>query len=499
MRTRLIAIALFLTSADARSQAPTAPTRFNVVRKLIQDGLARDSAPGLAIAVARGDSVLWEEGFGWADPEKRIPVTVNTPFYLASVTKTITATALMVLRERGRLELDRPANDYLGDAKLWSPRWNAAEATVRRLATHMGGLTTFDLSCPAFEPKCAFPSMDDLIRHYGVLVRPPGEAFDYSNLGYDILGDAAARAAGKDFGALLREAIFAPLLMTHSSYGVDTTASPAAAVAYAWVRGRVPHSMRKLAGSTAYASVHDLLRFGQMHAKVRVPGARTILSDASIDTMQLSSVPAGGTQRYGIGWWVEDDRFGYRSLLAQGGTPGAQSWLRIVPSERLVVVVLSNKGVGFAGDVVDAAIAEALPSYGTAMKAATAQQPAPSATPAPARVTLDSSFVGAWSGEVLTETGEVTMHVMVSDSGAVRATFSSREGESPGRARRGRTQFLLNITGDLTTADSTRGQRMSFYLRPGSGVMNGTVTLGVNPTLGLEGRVSYWVELRRAR
>jgi hypothetical protein len=65
-------------------------------------GLARDSAPGLAIAVARGDSILWEEGFGWADQAH--PITVNTPFYL-SVTKTITATALMVLREQGRLGL----------------------------------------------------------------------------------------------------------------------------------------------------------------------------------------------------------------------------------------------------------------------------------------------------------------------------------------------------------------------------------------------------------
>lgn len=498
MRRAVVAIALLLTSTGAAAQTPASPARFSVARQLIAAGMAKDSAPGLAIAVARGDSILWEEGFGWADLEQRIPVTVNTPFYLASVTKTITATALMILRERGRLDLDRPANDYLGTAKLWSPRWNPAEATVRRLVTHTGGLTTFDLHCPTSAAGCPFPSIDELIRRYGVLVRPPGEAFDYSNLGYDVLGAVAAHAAGKELGAFMHDDIFAPLGMTHSSFGVDTTASPAAAAIYFWVRGRVPHPREKLAGSTAYASVHDLLRFGQMHAKVRVPGARAILSDAAIDTMQLSAVPAGGKQRYALGWWVDDDRFGYRSLLAQGGTPGASTWLRIVPSERTVVVVLSNKGVSFAGDVVDAAIGELLPSYAAAMQTANAQQAMSRPAAAP-QAALDTSLTGEWSGEVITESGEVKMDLTVSDSGAARATFSSRAGDSPGRARRRPADFVLNITGDLTTADSTRGQRMSFYLRPGTGVMNGTVTLGVPPTLGLEGRVSYWVELRRRR
>ena len=500
MHRGVIAVALLLTSIGAVAQTPTPQaTRFAAARRLIDDGLARDSAPGLAIAVARGDSILWEEGFGRADPERHIPVTVNTPFYLASMTKTITATALMILRERGRLDLDRAANDYLGAAKLWSPRWNAADATVRHLATHRSGLTTFDLHCPTFTPDCPFPSIDELIRRYGVLTRAPGEAFDYSNLGYDVLGEVVARAAGRDLRAFMRDEIFKPLGMTHSTLGVDTNASPKPAVAYAWVRGRVPHPLQILAGSTGYASVHDMLRFGQMHVKVRPPGARRILSDATIDTMQRSTVPAG-SQRYGIGWWVDEDRYGYRSLLSQGGTPAAQTWLRIIPSERVVVVVLANKGVTFASDVVDAAIAEVLPQYAAAMKATT--QPAQaSGAQAPPVALLDTSFVGAWSGEVLTETGEVKMQITVSDSGAVRATYSSRGEESPGRARyvASSGSFRLNITGDLDTADSTQGQRLFFYLRPSKGTLSGAVTMGVRRGSPFEGRVSYWVELRRPR
>jgi hypothetical protein len=210
-------------------------------------------------------------------------------------------------------------------------------------------------------------------------------------------------------------------------------------------------------------------------------------------------VTATTAQRYGIGWWIDENRFGYRSVLAQGGTPGGAAWLRVIPSEQVVVVLLANKGVTFASDVVDAAIARLLPRYAAMMNVTRPPQASNASSPAPAP--LDSSFTGGWAGEVLSESGEVKMQLTVSESGAVLATLSSRPGQSPGRARFSGRLFRLNITGDLATTDSTHGQRMFFYLRPGDGVMNGAVTVGAGTGVlsGLEGRVSYWVELRRSR
>jgi len=130
-----------------------------------------------------------------------------------------------------------------------------------------------------------------------------------------------------------------------------------------------------------------------------------------------------------------------------------------------------------------------------------APQPTPASSAPVAPTVLDSSFVGTWRGEVLTESGEVKMELTVSNTGAVRATYSSRPGESPGQARFAARLFRLTITGDLGTADTTRGQRLFFYLRPGAGIMSGAVTLGAGTgaLAGVEGRVSYWVELRRPR
>src|SRR5881409_4243319 len=91
---------------------------FGAVRDLIRTRLVDQVIPSLAVAVAREGEILWEEGFGWADRENRVPATEHTMYSLASISKPITATGLMVLKEQGKIDLDRPIDDYLGDAKL---------------------------------------------------------------------------------------------------------------------------------------------------------------------------------------------------------------------------------------------------------------------------------------------------------------------------------------------------------------------------------------------
>jgi CubicO group peptidase (beta-lactamase class C family) len=94
--------------AQAQSNRPEKPD-FSKVCKLIQEQLVTTSIPSISVAVVRRGEIIWEEGFGFADRESHIPATEHTMYYLASVSKTITATALMVLSERKRIDLDRPS------------------------------------------------------------------------------------------------------------------------------------------------------------------------------------------------------------------------------------------------------------------------------------------------------------------------------------------------------------------------------------------------------
>src|SRR5438105_682137 len=143
---RLFVVSVLLIVSPLISQSQPTATRiakpdFSTTRKLIEERMTAESIPSVAVAVARNGEILWEEGFGWADRENRIPATEHTMYYLASVTKAITGTAIMMLHDRKQLDLDHPINDYLGPARLSSPRWDVNGATVRRVAMHTAGLT----------------------------------------------------------------------------------------------------------------------------------------------------------------------------------------------------------------------------------------------------------------------------------------------------------------------------------------------------------------------
>ena len=179
---------------------------FGKVTTYIQQQMATQSVPSIAVAVARDNEILWEEGFGWADRQNHVKASSHTPYNLASVTKSLTGAALVMLQERDKLDLDRPVNDYLGAAKLHSPMFDPSQATVRRVATHTAGLTTYARECALDDVGCR-TSISTAIERYGVIFSPPGDHFDYSNLGYGVLGDVVARVSGKTYGDFLNEEI----------------------------------------------------------------------------------------------------------------------------------------------------------------------------------------------------------------------------------------------------------------------------------------------------
>ena len=204
---------------------------FGKVRTYIQQQMATQSVPSIAVAVARDNEMLWEEGFGWADRQNDVKASAHTPYNLASVTKSLTGVAIVMLQEQGKLDLDRPVNDYLGAAKLHSPMFDPSQATVRRIATHTAGLTTYARECALDDTGCR-TSISTAIERYGVIFSPPGDHFDYSNLGYGILGDVVARVSGKTYGDFLNEEIFQPLGMSDCALEFNAEQSKRAAAQY---------------------------------------------------------------------------------------------------------------------------------------------------------------------------------------------------------------------------------------------------------------------------
>jgi len=463
-------------AAQAQSANDRGQPDWSNVRKVIQEQMVARATPSIAVAVARDGKILWEAGFGWADRENRIPATEHTMYYTASITKTFTETALLLLQERKQLDLDRPVNDYLGAAKLSSPAWNPAEATVRRVATHTAGLTTFNPIRPL--------SMEEMIGRYGVLFWPPGERFDYSNLGAIVLQEVVARVSGQSFGAFLRHEIFWPLGMTHASLGIGRGLERYAARRYNSKDGLQPDRE-----GGVYCSAHDLALFGIFHLKAHLPEQKAILSDTSIDTMQNSTV-ATSFGKYGFAWSIEEDRYGYRSVLAQGGTDADQAWLRLIPAEGIAVVALSNIGNAPTSQIVDEILSTLLPTYGEQRaKAIAAPRNAPrNAEEQPPAQT----FVGKWAGIVRTYRGDIPLTFSVQPSGDVHAKLGSQLGTLLNDVRFRPQQLSGRMAGDLGVDDAgATPYNLHFYLYLRDGALKGAVVTEPSPGL------PFWTELKK--
>jgi CubicO group peptidase (beta-lactamase class C family) len=478
MNSFALRILLFASVASFPALAEPTPSGgnkpdFSKVRTSIQERVAR--IPSISVAVARKGEVLWEEGFGWADRENRIPATEHTMYYSASVTKSFTATALMILYERKKLDLDRPVNDYLAGAKLSSPAWNPAEATVRRVVNHTAGLTTFN--------GASSLSREDMIRRYGVLFWPPGEHFDYSNLGPKVMEEVIAAVSGQSYTEFMRSEVFGPLGITWASVGFDPAMEKYTARSYNPVTGLRPPS-----GGGIYCSVHDLLRFGMFHLKTRTPNQKAILSDRSIDTMQNETVAADRGNRYGLAWWIEEDRFGFRSVLAQGGTDTAQAWLRLIPSEGIAVALLCNSGNSSVKSVVDEILSTLLPVYGEKLAQAAAMPEAPKPVQLPSQ-----AFVGSWKGTIKTFRADIPLAFSIAESGEVQVQLGSQPVTVLDKPKFNEKRLLGTISGKLAIEEDgvAQANQVEFCLYLRDGALKGAAVTRPHPSL------PFWAELKR--
>ena len=347
---------------------------FDSVRAKIKTLLLEQNVPSLAVAVAKDGKVLWEEGFGWADREKQVRATQHTMYSLASISKPITATGLMVLVERGEVDLDRRANAYLRDAKITSPIGPTRDATIRRLANHTSGLPLHYQFFYEDEPHLR-PPMPESIRRYGVLMRPPGERFQYANFGYGVLDHVISQVAARSYADFMRQEVFLPLGMTHSSIDIAPGLEQYAAVRYAADQTPLPfYDFDHPGASAVFASAHDLVRFGMFHLKQKSDDQRAIISDESIDEMQKPTADAGSGRHYGVGWFIAPDEHGYATVSHTGGMGGVRTRLCLVPSEGIAVAVLCNTSSSAPLRMTEEILATMLPKYGEELRKETGTQ-----------------------------------------------------------------------------------------------------------------------------
>lgn len=287
---------------------------------------------------------VWEEGFGYADPDRKEPASEHTLYSLASVSKPITVTAIMTLVQKGKVRLDDPINRYLGDDKIVARVGDSKEATIRRTANHTAGFLPHYKTFDADRPE-QLPPAGETIRRFGMLVTPPGERFVYSNVGFGLLGRVVEKTSGQEFGAYLQGAIFEPLGIHDAGFNLRVNETAGVAKRYFFGSQKLPDYDIDTPGSgSVFMSAHDLLRFGLYHLKGEVPGQRgSVLTKDSIAEMQRPVRLADGSlnEIYALGWEI-GTKHGMRWFSHDGGMSGVSTILAVYPEVDLVVVVLAN-------------------------------------------------------------------------------------------------------------------------------------------------------------
>jgi len=509
MRTRrfsslaaILCLTVLVGCGPERSPTPRLRgDRFDPVRRLIGQRMRQYRIASLAIAVAQDGRIVWEEAYGWADKEQRIRATPRSVYALASVTKLMTATGLMVLVERDRVDLDRPVNDYLGPAKLTACVGRAEDATVRRMLRFTAGLP---MQANLFfeDGSLGPPSMDESIRRYGIIVSEPGREYQYSNLAYGVLDQVIARVSAKSYAEFMRSEVFQPLGMTRTSIGIDSARRQDVVRNYGPDGYPVPPWDTDHRGaSAAHSSVHDLVRFGMFHLHDRLPDQKTILRDRSLDlthepdTLRMPG-EGNGTTSAGFGCAVVDLE-GYRFLVASGGAPGTVARLAMLPAHDAAVAILMNSGVSETYTPWDIEWRV----VGATIRGFPKQPRIPSANAAGAG--LRPQLVGEWTGTVRTDQGALPAGITIRNSRNLRlmvdGAFTAPIWQANPLGNVGFRDGVLEgpFFGRMPTRDAQRAQHvLMLRLRLEGDTLRGSISaVATNRSFWLP----YWIELVRKR
>ena len=319
--------------------------------------VAADDVGGVSAAVARGSDVVWARAFGWADRDRRIPAGVGSIYRTGSISKTVTAVAMMRAVERGFIDLDQPLSEiFPATARFPGAMAGAPAPTVRQFASHTSGLVREpDWDIAASGPIGIWQERVVESIPLSRFQNAPGVEYSYSNIGYGTLGLAVARAVGRPFMEFVEEDIFKPLGMTSSTFVIGPELAPRLTVGYVNRGDGNPdpeqptreHAGRgyKVPNGGVYSTVGDLARFmGALQGRA----SPAILSDESVAEMSRVHTPEDPDNGYGLGVMIRTTDDAARLIGHSGSVAGYNAYMLFEPESGLGGVLLRNYNQGEA-------------------------------------------------------------------------------------------------------------------------------------------------------
>jgi CubicO group peptidase (beta-lactamase class C family) len=299
--------------------------------------------PGIAVGIVHNGELVWGKGYGFANLEQRTPVTIDTRFRIASITKSFTATAIMQLRDAGKLRLDDPVRQHVDWFDL---RYEGApEITIRHLLTHTSGLPR-DANIAHWTDN-VFQDWDEVIRttHERRPTMPPEQEFSYSNLGYSLLGAVIETVSGEAWEAYIQRHILDPLGMDKT---VVALRGNEADVATGYLRYDEEYQRQAApfaetrgfsASASMASSIRDLAKYAHFHMN---PGTTPILSGHSLREMhRVHWLERDWQSGYGLGLRVQRVQ-DWEISGHGGGYKGYITYFSVCRAHQTAIIALTN-------------------------------------------------------------------------------------------------------------------------------------------------------------
>ena len=321
----------------------------------------KENIPGVVSGIVQEDRLVHVTALGLADREAGRAVTRATAFRIASMTKSVTALAILALRDRGKLALDAPLATYIPQfAEVKPATRDSAPVTVRHLLTHTAGFVTDD---PWGDRVLGMPpgELDALIATGTLFARPPGLAFEYSNLGYALLGRVLTNVSGEPYQSFVRRTLQAPLGMTRTTF--DAPAASRGDFAFPYRCDDDVYTRERLEPDGEVGAMGGLATTADDYARyiafllaawpARDDPESGPVRRASVREMVLFHAPPsqpdpidgkpGPASAYGYGLVDSDDKTLGRRLHHSGGLPGYGSHMLFLPDARVGVFAFGNR------------------------------------------------------------------------------------------------------------------------------------------------------------
>ncbi|MEO7988535.1 MAG: serine hydrolase domain-containing protein [Chryseolinea sp.] len=353
--TKSILVTIFILLIFGCSPSENSKTRnFELIvsdfEKQLQRDLKDDNIGGsISVAIIKEDKIVWSKALGWSDQENKILADTSTIYRTGSISKSFTAFLMMQLVEEGLIKVNDPIELYLPEIRELKGYSDSTKITFLQLSTHMSGL----IREPELEGAASGPIENWESKIIQSIPKTsfenrPGEQFNYSNIGYGILGLSLSRAAKRPFVELVKDKIFIPLKMNNSYFQIpnDKTARFAKGMdggPFGEIdveTPRIEHAGRgyKVPNGGIYSTPNDLAKF-----MISNMGYRALLKPETLNLMQTGKSSAGDS--YGLGFFISGGN-GITIIEHSGSVSGYTAQLAFDRDSKYGVVIMRNYNWG---------------------------------------------------------------------------------------------------------------------------------------------------------